>query len=84
MAGKLHKTEALFDKVENNTLQKLEALESASLLLDERLSLKDDTRQTGLSLAIGQKSSGAEKFYTKVSSIQPFYLLYIKDINKKY
>ena len=72
MSGKLHKTEALFDKVENTTLQKLEALESASLLLDERLFLKDDTRQSGLSLAIGQKGSGAKRFYSKVSTIHLF------------
>ena len=63
-----------YDKVD--TLDKLEALESASLLLDERLSLKDHTRQIGLPLAIGEKGLDAKDFYSKVNPI--YYVNFVR------
>ena len=71
MAEKWYKTGGLFNKgeIQINTLQKLEELESASLVLDARLSLKDATRKTGLAFSIGEKSSDAKKLFTKVNPI---------------
>ena len=58
----------VFEKVDNNdTDQKLQALESITQLLDQRLPFRDNMRQVGLSQAIGQKGKDAKEFYTKVT-----------------
>ena len=58
----------VFDKVYNNdTDQKLQALESITQLLDQRLPFRDNMRQIGLSQAISQKGKDATEYYARVT-----------------
>ena len=59
-----------FDKIKNDeSIQKLLSLQSILPLLDQRLPLKEGTRQTALRQAIEQKSKDAKDYYTEVGCL---------------